>query len=84
MRVGKSGKIVEINSKPNKAFWGGDIIWDRLAFAGDTFRKYADALMRQCLKKGVPPLFVMMRSLYKDAEKVSSLIPNISQFHEVF
>ena len=83
MRIGKSGKIVEKNLKPNKAFWG-DIIWDCLAFAGDTFRKYADALMRQCLKKGVPPLFVMMRSLYKDSEKVSLLIPNISQFHQVF
>lgn len=38
--------------------------------SGEIFTKYADQLMRHCLHKGVPPLFVMMRSLYKTPEKV--------------
>jgi len=48
--------------------------------SGDTFRQYADALLRQCLKKGVPPLFVMMRSLYKDPEKVQILTDLVTSY----
>ena len=42
-----------------------------LNIPGDTFKRYADKLMRSALHKGVPPLFVNLRSLYKDPEKVS-------------
>ena len=39
-------------------------------FAGENFKTYADRVMRHALHKGVPPLFVNLRSLYKDPEKV--------------
>ena len=38
--------------------------------AGENFKTYADRVMRHALHKGVPPLFVNLRSLYKDPEKV--------------
>ena len=38
---------------------------------GDGFRKALDQLMRQMLHKGVPPLFAILRPLYKDIAKVS-------------
>lgn len=37
---------------------------------GDRFRSAVDAYLRTALHKGVPPLFVNLRSLYKDNEKV--------------
>ncbi|XP_061501853.1 N-alpha-acetyltransferase 15, NatA auxiliary subunit-like [Anopheles gambiae] len=37
---------------------------------GDTFRTLVDEHLRRNLRKGVPPLFVNLRSLYRDAEKV--------------
>jgi len=40
---------------------------------GEKFRSLADSLMRQALHKGIPPLFVNMRSLYTDPEKVKIL-----------
>lgn len=40
---------------------------------GETFRKLGDTVMRQSLHKGVPPLFVSFRSLYKDPERVKIL-----------
>jgi hypothetical protein len=39
-------------------------------FAGEEFRILVDKYLRQGLHKGVPPLFVDLRSLYKDPEKV--------------
>lgn len=38
--------------------------------AGDTFKQLADEYMRKALSKGVPPLFVDLRSLYADESKV--------------
>ncbi|XP_064636632.1 N-alpha-acetyltransferase 15, NatA auxiliary subunit-like [Lineus longissimus] len=37
---------------------------------GDNFRKLVDKLMKVSLQKGVPPLFMNIRGLYKDPEKV--------------
>ncbi|XP_065201361.1 N-alpha-acetyltransferase 15, NatA auxiliary subunit [Planococcus citri] len=37
---------------------------------GDTFRNEVDDYMRKGFHKGVPPLFVDLKSLYKDKEKV--------------
>lgn len=39
-------------------------------FTGEEFRLMVDKYLRQGLHKGVPPLFVDLRSLYKDSEKV--------------
>lgn len=38
--------------------------------SGSAFRNLVDMYLRQALHKGVPPLFVDLRSLYKDPEKV--------------
>nr|CAD7425219.1 unnamed protein product [Timema monikensis] len=38
--------------------------------SGEQFTKLVDRYLRQGLHKGVPPLFVDLRSLYKDPEKV--------------
>ena len=40
---------------------------------GDNFRTIADKLMRKSLTKGMPPLFVMLRSLYAQPDKVQIL-----------
>ncbi|XP_053679641.1 N-alpha-acetyltransferase 15, NatA auxiliary subunit [Anopheles nili] len=40
---------------------------------GDTFRALADEHLRRNLRKGVPPLFVNLRSLYRDKEKVKTI-----------
>ncbi|KAF7281001.1 hypothetical protein GWI33_005268 [Rhynchophorus ferrugineus] len=37
---------------------------------GEQFKNLVDKYMRKALSKGVPPLFVDLRSLYKNAEKV--------------
>lgn len=39
-------------------------------YAGEEFRIMIDKYLRQGLHKGVPPLFVDLRSLYKSNEKV--------------
>lgn len=39
-------------------------------FVGDLFRKEVDDYMRTGFHKGIPPLFVDLKSLYKDKEKV--------------
>ena len=38
---------------------------------GNKFSESLDALMRQQLHKGVPPLFAILRPLYADSSKVS-------------
>ena len=40
---------------------------------GDLFKVSADTYLRKGLRKGVPPLFVDMRSLYDDDEKVTAI-----------
>ncbi|XP_070553999.1 N-alpha-acetyltransferase 15, NatA auxiliary subunit-like [Ptychodera flava] len=37
---------------------------------GDVFEGLIDAYLRRAIHKGVPPLFVNLKSLYKDSEKV--------------
>ncbi|KAF4525644.1 hypothetical protein B566_EDAN001244 [Ephemera danica] len=41
--------------------------------SGEHFRILVDRYLRQGLHKGVPPLFVDLRSLYKDPEKVDTI-----------
>lgn len=41
--------------------------------AGETFRTLVDKYMRKALHKGVPPLFVDLRPLYKSPERVEYL-----------
>lgn len=40
--------------------------------AGDEFRNRLDTLMTQALRKGVPPLFNNLRSLYRSLDKVGT------------
>ena len=40
---------------------------------GDRFRKLVDAYLRKGLHKGVPPLFVDLRSLYKVQFKADTI-----------
>lgn len=37
---------------------------------GDLFREEVDNYMRRGFQKGIPPLFVDLKSLYKDKDKV--------------
>ncbi|XP_063227902.1 N-alpha-acetyltransferase 15, NatA auxiliary subunit [Bacillus rossius redtenbacheri] len=49
---------------------------------GEVFRKLVDKYLRQGLHKGVPPLFVDLRSLYKDPEKVEIIQRLLLQYVE--
>lgn len=40
---------------------------------GDEFKRLVDKYMRKALSKGVPPLFVDLRSLYSDPDKVKMI-----------
>lgn len=48
--------------------------------AGEQFRILVDKYLRQGLHKGVPPLFVDLRSLYKDPEKVEVIERLVLQY----
>jgi hypothetical protein len=48
-----------------------------LANSGEEFRKRLDVLITQSLRKGVPPLFNNLRSLYRDAEKVRQILVKV-------
>ncbi|PSN43189.1 N-alpha-acetyltransferase 15 [Blattella germanica] len=48
--------------------------------SGDEFRILVDKYLRQGLHKGVPPLFVDLRSLYKDPEKVDVIQRLVLQY----
>ncbi|XP_011297851.1 N-alpha-acetyltransferase 15, NatA auxiliary subunit [Fopius arisanus] len=41
--------------------------------SGEQFKKLVDQYLRRGLHKGVPPLFVNLRSLYKDQQKVDTI-----------
>ncbi|KAJ4450875.1 N-alpha-acetyltransferase 15, NatA auxiliary subunit, partial [Periplaneta americana] len=47
---------------------------------GEEFRILVDKYLRQGLHKGVPPLFVDLRSLYKDPEKVEVIQKLVLQY----
>lgn len=49
---------------------------------GDRFRSVVDEYLRRGLRKGVPPLFVNIRSLYTDPEKVKAITELILEYHE--
>ena len=41
-----------------------------LYFSGDLFLKLLDKYLRVAFQKGVPPLFITLKSLYSDPKKV--------------
>lgn len=49
---------------------------------GDRFRDIVDEYLRRGLRKGVPPLFVNIRSVYKDADKVRIISELIHGYHQ--
>ncbi|EDQ92792.1 uncharacterized protein MONBRDRAFT_30756 [Monosiga brevicollis MX1] len=40
---------------------------------GDDFKSRVDTVLRSCLRKGMPPLFNMLRHLYVDSTKVATI-----------
>ena len=44
-----------------------------LYFIGESFRELVDTYLKKALRKGVPPLFVDLRPLYKDPKKVVAI-----------
>ncbi|GAB0093410.1 Glycerol-3-phosphate dehydrogenase [Sergentomyia squamirostris] len=50
--------------------------------SGDDFRQLVDQYLRRGLRKGVPPLFVNMRSLYKHPEKVETIEKLIQGYYD--
>uniref|UniRef100_A0A8D8J2U1 N-alpha-acetyltransferase 16, NatA auxiliary subunit n=1 Tax=Culex pipiens TaxID=7175 RepID=A0A8D8J2U1_CULPI len=49
---------------------------------GDTFRTLVDEHLRRNLRKGVPPLFVNLRSLYRDEQKVRVITELVEGYHQ--
>lgn len=49
---------------------------------GDRFREIVDDYLRRGLRKGVPPLFVNVRSLYLHADKVKVITELIHGYHD--
>lgn len=51
--------------------WNGDqFVLFYTQIAGESFKNLVDTYLRKELRKGVPPLFVVLRPLYSDPEKV--------------
>lgn len=48
---------------------------------GDLFRELVDDFLRRGLRKGIPPLFVSLRSLYNDEEKVKVITELALEYH---
>ena len=44
-----------------------------MIFIGNAFRELVDSYLKKALRKGVPPLFVDLRPLYKDPQKVAAI-----------
>ncbi|XP_055588118.1 N-alpha-acetyltransferase 15, NatA auxiliary subunit [Uranotaenia lowii] len=49
---------------------------------GETFRKLVDEHLRRNLRKGVPPLFVNLQSLYRVEEKVRIISELVEGYHQ--
>lgn len=49
---------------------------------GDRFREIVDEYLRRGLRKGVPPLFVNVRSLYQHDDKVKVISELIHDYHD--
>lgn len=49
---------------------------------GSRFSEIVDDYLRRGLRKGVPPLFVNIRSIYKDSEKVQAISDLIHTYHD--
>lgn len=52
--------------------------------SGETFKNLIDEYLRRGLRKGVPPLFVNIRSLYTDKLKVEVITNLVNSYHENF
>ena len=50
--------------------------------SGDIFKSLVDAYLRKNLRKGVPPLFVSVRSLYTDEAKVKVIQDLFVEYHD--
>ena len=50
----------------------------------DVFREHLDKFLRRMLHKGVPPLFVILRPLYKDQEKVIRIYIYIYIYNNIY
>lgn len=50
--------------------------------SGNTFKELLDEYLRRALRKGVPPLFVNIRSLYDDEEKAKIISDLIHDYHD--
>lgn len=48
---------------------------------GDRFKEIVDEYLRRGLRKGIPPLFVNIRSIYDDEEKVKIISDLIHDYH---
>lgn len=48
---------------------------------GELFRDLVDDFLRRGLRKGVPPLFVSLRSMYNDDEKVKVITELLHEYH---
>ncbi|XP_031636595.1 N-alpha-acetyltransferase 15, NatA auxiliary subunit [Contarinia nasturtii] len=49
--------------------------------SGELFRELIDDFLRRGLRKGVPPLFVSLRSMYKDEEKVKIITQVVLDYY---
>ncbi|KAL5275161.1 NAA15 family protein [Megaselia abdita] len=49
---------------------------------GDEFRKLIDEYLRRGLRKGIPPLFVTIRALYSDTDKMKIVENLIIEYYE--
>ncbi|XP_058466641.1 N-alpha-acetyltransferase 16, NatA auxiliary subunit [Malaya genurostris] len=49
---------------------------------GDTFRTLVDEHLRRNLRKGVPPLFVNLSSLYRDENKIRVITELVEDYHQ--
>lgn len=49
--------------------------------SGDLFRELIDDFLRRGLRKGVPPLFVSLRSMYNDEEKVKIITEIVLDYY---
>lgn len=82
-QANKVEEIIEIY-KEFQALYPSAICPKRLPLnvaSGDSFRALVDDYLRHGLRKGVPPLFVNIRALYTDNEKVKIIADLIQDYH---
>lgn len=55
---------------------------ESLYFVGDLFKQRLDEFLRRGLRKGVPSLFINLKTLYKDEEKISVIADLIKSYYK--